>query len=721
MYKNKLLKNTDFVVFAILFCLSILTYIWVFRHPLKWDMIDYFLPTRYFLSESLHNFKLPLWNPYQSMGLPIHSDPQSGVWYPIAWIFSAFGYYGFYHLSAEYVFHAFIGSMGAFLLAKFIFQEVKIAFYVALAYLSCGFFVSNAQHLSWIVSGAWIPFIFLFYLKFLKTYQTIDAIKVSFFLFLLFTGGYMAFSIVVFYLIAIGGLFQLVKFIARKEYSIAGYFVLKNVLIIVVFCLFSAVSIISIFEALPYITRSSGLSVQKALENPFSVPSFISFILPYTTVKNYEFFKTDPSMANAYFGILPLLFVIYGLFLKPPKWIIGLFLFSLLMLALAVGDALPFRQWTYYHIPLLNLFRFPSLFRLFAILSLIIISAWSFKVFVKDNLKPQRAFWIILTLFGVSFLSLIFVSRYSNYIDLKSFILQNSFRYSNESTFSQHLVFQSAIQLIVLIGFAIVICWKKIKLKVAFIFLIIMFDLLAATWLNTPYSIITKVFTMSEVEERLDSFEHRYNIPNKVTIYNEEKENHYGPLWQNLSTYSKNIPDDSYNPFALKTHTQLLLSLKCNNLELYIPKFVFCPNVFLPIQSHSKIYGIDTAFINFEDFTTPDLFDSTTKVELINFEPGKLKIETNSKTEQIMVIAQNYYPNWEAKSEDGSTLKQLKINFNMTGIKIPKGKHIITMEYRPIKVIFMFWVSFLTLLIFIIFLFLKNIFSFCRREHLTKK
>ncbi len=623
--------------------------------------------------------------------------------------FSIFGYYGFYHLSAEYVFHVFIGSVGAFYLSKFIFNEQKVAFFVALAYLSCGFFVGNAQHLSWIVSGAWLPFIFLFYFKSLKSQKIADALCVSFFLFLLFTGGYMAFSIVVFYLLGCIGLFKLIELLRKKEFKKTHRFIGINVWMIVAFCLFSAVSIISIFEALPFITRGDGLSLQKAIENPFSVPSFISFILPYTSVKSYEFFKTDSSMANAYFGIIPLFFVLYGLFLKPPKWIIVLLMFSFLMLALAVGGALPFREWSFNYIPLMNLFRFPSLFRLFAILSLLMLSAWSFKAFLAQKLKPKKAFWIILILFIASFLSLIFISRWNNYIGLKQFFLHDSFRFSNESTFSQHLVFQSIIQIFVLIALGVLVFCKKIKHKVVLIFLIFAFDMLSATWLNTPYSIVTKVYETGEVEGKLDAFSHVYTIPQKITIYNEEKENHYGPLWQNLSTYSKNIPEDSYNPFALKTHTALLQSLERNGMELYIPKFVFFPKVFLPISENSVIYGVDTAYLDLDELITNIPDDSSSSIRILSFKPGKMEFETSTNKEQILVIAQNNYPNWTAKDETGFELELLKANFNMTGIQIPAGNHKIWMEYRPIKVIFMFWVSVCSLLFFGIYILGKNI------------
>jgi hypothetical protein len=51
------------------------------------DHLDYFQPLRLFTSEELRAGRLPLWNPYNASGEPWLANPQTGVFYPPAWLF----------------------------------------------------------------------------------------------------------------------------------------------------------------------------------------------------------------------------------------------------------------------------------------------------------------------------------------------------------------------------------------------------------------------------------------------------------------------------------------------------------------------------------------------------------------------------------------------------------------------------------------------------------
>lgn len=51
------------------------------------DHFDYFQPLRWFTAEELKAGRLPLWNPYSASGEPWLANPQTGVFYPPAWIF----------------------------------------------------------------------------------------------------------------------------------------------------------------------------------------------------------------------------------------------------------------------------------------------------------------------------------------------------------------------------------------------------------------------------------------------------------------------------------------------------------------------------------------------------------------------------------------------------------------------------------------------------------
>ncbi|HOH84803.1 MAG TPA: hypothetical protein PLI16_09350, partial [Bacteroidales bacterium] len=90
----------------------------LFIHPLKWDMIDQAYPYRYYIGECLRHGFFPYWLPYQQLGIPVCADPQSGVWYPITWIFGFFAGYILYSLSAEYMLHVFLAAAGFYMLGK---------------------------------------------------------------------------------------------------------------------------------------------------------------------------------------------------------------------------------------------------------------------------------------------------------------------------------------------------------------------------------------------------------------------------------------------------------------------------------------------------------------------------------------------------------------------------------------------------------------------------
>lgn len=51
------------------------------------DHFDYFQPLRWFTAQELKAGRLPLWNPYSASGEPWLANPQTGVFYPPAWLF----------------------------------------------------------------------------------------------------------------------------------------------------------------------------------------------------------------------------------------------------------------------------------------------------------------------------------------------------------------------------------------------------------------------------------------------------------------------------------------------------------------------------------------------------------------------------------------------------------------------------------------------------------
>ena len=130
---------------------------------LKNDALVYFLPCRYFISESIQSGHLPLWSPYFYMGFPMHGDMQSGAWNPIVILISLFGKYNMTTLQFETLLYVFIAGIGMYKLLGIVGASHFSKLVVAVAYMFCGFIIDTGQITVWTGSAAFIPFVFLYY------------------------------------------------------------------------------------------------------------------------------------------------------------------------------------------------------------------------------------------------------------------------------------------------------------------------------------------------------------------------------------------------------------------------------------------------------------------------------------------------------------------------------------------------------------------------------
>lgn len=78
------------------------------------DHFDYFQPLRWFTATELRAGRLPLWNPYNASGEPWLANPQTGVFYPPAWLHVVLPFATAYML--HLLFHVVVLGWGAYLL-----------------------------------------------------------------------------------------------------------------------------------------------------------------------------------------------------------------------------------------------------------------------------------------------------------------------------------------------------------------------------------------------------------------------------------------------------------------------------------------------------------------------------------------------------------------------------------------------------------------------------
>jgi hypothetical protein len=691
------------------------------RHPLKYDMIDQAYPWRYLIGECLQDGILPLWNPYQLLGSPIHADPQSSAWYPVTWFFGYLFGYDIYIISFDFFLHIFLAGMGMFYLAKQLKYRDETAFIMGVSYMLSGFFIGNAQHFMWIISGTWIPFITGAFLSLKNAPSISGAVKLGLAFFMIMTGGYPAFIFLLLYLLTAIFILFIIDYIRKKEYRALFRFT-KYLGISGVFTIISGmVVLISVYHLQDAITRGTGVTLRQALFGAFTPKSFVSFILPFASIRDMDFYGTDLSMSNAYFGLLTLIFFIAGLMIRRTK-LVNLFLaWGLFCLAASVGSALPVREFLYHYVPFMNLFRFPALFRVFFILSFIIVAGYAFDEWRKGSLNLTGRLRITTLVVAGLLLGFIVYALFQKGLNVMDFIKNQLLIFSEKSLIVQHILFQGTIQLIFLTFFFLLLTkWQFKKYALAAIIFIAGTDMIIATQLNGPYTLYSHLFKSKEVYAHARQFPKGFPVPGSGPVIDNKDSRKlvYQTLWRNLNIFHKQVSYEGYNPLHLKgfeemadNHPKLFETILQNPL-------VYLADRVSPLYSLS-FHEQEENFFKGRVYFDEDEYQSLKQVNfnsgpgdtvyITAFSPVLVITKCINKSEVLLNLLQNNYYGWKA-SVDGQPIKIFTGNMGFIAIRVPAGEHEVTFSYDPVGVRIGFWVTLLALVVGLIFLYPQDIF-----------
>ena len=77
-------------------------------------------------------------------------------------------------------------------------------------------------------------------------------------------------------------------------------------------------------------------------------------------------------------------------------------------------------------------------------------------------------------------------------------------------------------------------------------------------------------------------------------------------------------------------------------------------------------------------------------------EPNRVEVRTESAAPAILVLSANHYPGWRA-DVDGQSVEVMRVNYNLRGVAVPAGNHLVTFVYRPKSVLIGLVISLLAL------------------------
>jgi hypothetical protein len=138
----------------------------------------------------------------------------------------------------------------------------------------------------------------------------------------------------------------------------------------------------------------------------------------------------------------------------------------------------------------MNLFRFPALFRIFFILSFIVVAGFAFDEWRKDAERMTQKLRIIVLAVAGLFLGFVVYALFQKGLNMMDFFKNHLFVASEKSLIFQHILFQGTIQLVFLGLFLLLLTkWRLKKYALAAILFIATLDMILATRLNGPYTI----------------------------------------------------------------------------------------------------------------------------------------------------------------------------------------------------------------------------------------
>ncbi|MEA2329239.1 MAG: hypothetical protein QOE68_4198 [Thermoanaerobaculia bacterium] len=121
------------------------------------DHGDYFQPLHWFTANELQHGRLPLWNAYSASGEPWLANPQTGVFYPPAWLFVVLPFASAYTIYLAL--HVMLLGCGAYLLFARLTRPGGGALLAALALTFCGPVMSLLDVSNNLTTFAWVPLI----------------------------------------------------------------------------------------------------------------------------------------------------------------------------------------------------------------------------------------------------------------------------------------------------------------------------------------------------------------------------------------------------------------------------------------------------------------------------------------------------------------------------------------------------------------------------------
>ena len=686
------------------------------------DIVDQIYPWRHFSITEIKNGRIPLWNPNNFSGNPNLANFQSAVFSPVNILFLFLPFINAWTLAV--LLQPLLAGISAALFARSIKISKRGSIVSGVSFMFCGFITVWMAYGTLSLAIAFLPLVLFGIEQAFSQKNKISYLLIAVILPLSFFSGHFQTS---FYLLLFSLIFFIFKLLSGRDFK-TGFKVLLSM---------AAGLFISFPQLLPsielyshtirseiFINRTWGIPIQYLIT--IVTPDF--FGNPVTRNDWFGYYAEWASFA----GVIPLSLAFVSVSLiKKNKNILFFSITSLVFLVLSLNSPL---------LDLIGLSRIPVLSTsnpgriivLFS-LSIAILGGFGFDFIQCSSKKDIRRIifsllpiLMILILTWVSLFAFRFLPADKLLIAKRNLLLPSAFFL---------LVFAAPILL------TVKIIKRYVGLVLFLLIIFIAFDSLRYVTKWMPYDSSSLVYqNLPVIDSMQKSVDHGRvfgNLGGQVeTMYGVPSIQGYDPLY--IASYGEFIQYSTDAKYVLPERSVVKLNkfgkYTDRTLDILGVNLIFNPvadtnqswayHVWDKTDRYSKIYSdgkfelyknnsvvprgslfFDFIVKNKKDVLSTfysDNFDykktlvlekdpglrpfknSYGTSKIIEENPEKIVVKTESNSPSFLFLADNYYPGWKV-SVDGVRKEILRANYSFRAVALPAGFHLITFSYDPIS------------------------------------
>jgi hypothetical protein len=695
---------------SIIITVLVLSIILFFFHELFWpvpkiyftpeltgrgDIINFFYPVKYFLSETLKSGKLPFWNQYAGTGFPILAEGQVGTFnLTNLLLFSTLPTWLAFNLSILIIFST--NLLGSYLFFNNIGLSKHSSLFSAVVYTFGGYFVAHIAHFSLLQAMSYTPLILLISLKIWKKPDKKNCILIIFLISQQVTAGHPQSVLLAFMLISI--LFATQQIGENPNVSLKKF--LLFIPIIILGIIIASAQLLPTAELYSQSIRSGTKKISKITQRNYSLNNLKSVAQPYYNgnLRDGSFNPLNmdqvgfPGETTLYIGIIPLILALIGIFRRDElKIMIFFLLIFTLSLILFLAKNSPFIFL--YYLPIFNKFGEPARYLIFLHFSLSYFAGSGLDL-MSGTLKKIR-FRYMAPVIMIAFIGTVvslksFSDTYNAKIDVEKI---NAAARTTAYVPAQSRVIVDKSKYTLWNNYLLKHGWKNINsfdyFKNALDENINLLYKIGNYKFYTPLTTKRQNIAMLSINQNTVS---TFSIDYIIAIRDMSDNIEFSPIGK-VAPADNDLP----NFYVYKNTTS-------------VDRFRFVSNYL--VMTLSEATG---------EFMKSDQFNPATQVVLENhlgrkFEKPKVanidvlknehtqtRLSTRSDTDSLLVVSDSYYPGWVAKI-DGKNTEIYPANINQRAIIVPAGMHIIDFVYRPWSFYVGATISFLTIVGIVIYI-----------------